>query len=124
MEAQVSGTTIHYELLGEGEARVVLLHGWGCDISLMRPVAEALAKDMRVLVIDFPGHGASGRPPEPWGVPEYGRALERLLRDLSFLPCSVVAHSFGGRVAIWLASEDPTLFDRIVLTGAAGIRKP
>lgn len=121
MEINVCGTTIHYELTGHGEKRVVLLHGWGCDETLMKPVADALEKDMRVLRLDFPGHGKSGRPPKPWGVPEYAGALLELLKKLDFLPCSVIAHSFGGRVATYLAAQDQTLFERLIFTGAAGI---
>lgn len=122
MDIKAAGTTIHCELSGAGEKRVVLLHGWGCDTTLMRPVAEALEKDMRVLTLDFPGHGQSGRPPEPWGVPEFAAATLAVLRQTDFLPCAVIAHSFGARVALYLASEDPTLFTRLILTGAAGLR--
>jgi pimeloyl-ACP methyl ester carboxylesterase len=89
---------------------------------MMQPVADALKTDHTTLLIDFPGHGESGRPPEPWGVPEYADALLELLKCLSFLPCSVVAHSFGCRVAAWLEAENPGMFNRIVFTGAAGIR--
>ena len=124
MESLICGTKIHYEMAGSGERRVVLLHGWGCEIKLMKPVMDALSQTMTVLAIDFPGFGASGKPPEPWGVPEYAGAVTALLRELNFFPCSVVAHSFGGRVVIQMASSDVTLFERIVLTGAAGIRKP
>ena len=124
MELMVRGAKIHCELTGQGSRRVVLLHGWGCDISLMKPVADALNPDMRVLSVDFPGHGLSSRPPQPWGVPEYAAATLDVLRQLGFLPCAVIAHSFGGRVAAYLASEDTGLFTRIGLTGAAGIRPP
>ena len=124
MELEANGAKIHYELTGQGSCRVVLLHGWGCDTGLMKPVADALGPDMRVLSIDFPGHGQSGRPPEPWGVPEYAAATLDALRQLDFLPCAVIAHSFGGRVAAYLASEDAGLFTRMILTGAAGIKPP
>lgn len=124
MEMQISGVNMHYELSGSGEKRVVLLHGWGCSTKLMKPVADYLAKDMRVLSVDFPAHGESGRPPEPWGVPEFAACLLSLLRQLDFLPCSVIAHSFGGRVTIELASQDASLFERLILTGAAGIKPP
>ena len=124
MELEAHGAKIHYELTGKGSRRVVLLHGWGCDTSLMKPVADALDRDMRVLSIDFPGHGQSSRPPEPWGVPEYAAATLDALRQLDFLPCAVIAHSFGGRVAAYLASEDAGLFTRMILTGAAGIKPP
>ena len=120
MELQAHGAKIHYERTGKRSRRVALSHGWGCDTSLMKPVADALGPDMRVLSIDFPGHGQSGRPPEPWGVPEYAAATLDALRKLDFLPCAVIAHSFGGRVAAYLASEDAGLFTRMILTGAAG----
>jgi len=124
MEMECRGASVHYEMQGEGDKRVVLLHGWGCEIKLMKPVADFLAKDMRVLSIDFPGFGRSGRPPEPWGVPEYAQALMELLQKLDFLPCSVVAHSFGARVTICAATQRPECFEKLVLTGAAGIQKP
>ena len=122
MIAEIDGIRIHFETEGEKGSRVLLLHGWGCDISLMRPVADALKNEHRVLIPDFPGHGESGRPHEPWGVPEYSENLVRFLRAEQFFPCSVIAHSFGCRVAAWTASEHPELFDRMIFTGAAGIR--
>ena len=124
MNMQVSGVNIHYELYGMGEKRVVLLHGWGCSGELMKSVGQHLSQDMTVLAVDFPAHGQSEQPPEPWGVPEFASCLKELLTKLNFLPCNVIAHSFGGRVTIELASADAALFDRIILTGAAGIRKP
>ena len=123
MEIAVCGTKVYYELSGAGEMKILLLHGWGCETKLMRPVAEQL-QGAQTLVIDFPGHGQSGRPPEPWGVPEYAACVRELLEKLHFLPCAVIAHSFGARVAIYLASEDETLFTKLLLTGAAGVKKP
>lgn len=122
MNMQISGVDMHYELNGSGAKRVVLLHGWGCSTELMKPVADALSADMTVLSVDFPAHGKSTQPPQPWGVPEFAACLKALLTKLDFLPCSVIAHSFGGRVTIELASADEAMFERIILTGAAGIR--
>ena len=65
MEVQAKGVKVHCEITGMGEKRVVLLHGWGCDGKLMKPVADFLSQDMTVLSFDFPAHGESGRPPEP-----------------------------------------------------------
>ena len=122
MKEMINGTEIHYEISGKGESKILLLHGWGCDMNLMRPVSDALIQNHQTLMIDFPGHGQSGKPPEPWGVPEYAACLEKLLEKLGFSPCSVIAHSFGCRVAAWLAASAPSLFNKIIFTGAAGIR--
>ena len=91
-------------------------------MKMMQPVADALKNDHTVLAVDLPGHGESGRPPEPWGVPEYAECVLQLLEKLSFAPCQVVAHSFGCRIAAWIEAEHPDVFEKIVFTGAAGIR--
>ena len=122
MKEIIQGTEIHYRIKGQGENKVLLLHGWGCDMKMMQPVCDALAQDHQIMMIDFPGHGESGRPPEPWGVPEYAACLEELLRHTGFIPCSVIAHSFGCRVAAWLEAGNHMLFNKIIFTGAAGIR--
>ena len=117
-------TRIHHERWGEGPERVLLLHGWGCTGALMKSPADALAFRAQVMTLDFPGFGESERPPEPWGVPEYAEAVRALLLEEKFAPCGVVAHSFGGRVALFLASEHPELFTKLVITGGAGLKKP
>ena len=122
MKETIQGAEVFCRTEGEGNNRVLLLHGWGCDSRMMQPVADALKNDHLILSVDFPGHGQSSRPPEPWGVPEFAACLYELLERHSFIPCSVIAHSFGCRVAAWLEAEHPGLFERIVFTGAAGIR--
>ena len=128
MLSRIDQVDVSYEISGNGKHRILLLHGWGADKSLMQPVRDAMAKsaeeEFTFMTVDFPGHGESGRPPEPWGVPEYASCLLKLLKETSFLPCSVIAHSFGCRVAAWIACNAPETFSRMVLTGAAGIRPP
>lgn len=116
------GVDVYTERLGEQGSRVLLLHGWGCDCNLIRPLAERLKDRHRVMMIDFPAHGKSGRPPEPWGVPEFSENLVHLLRAAEFTPCAVIAHSFGCRVAAWTAVQEPELFTKMIFTGGAGIK--
>lgn len=127
MQINVCGVNVDVTVSGKGERACLLLHGWGCSAQMMDSIASLLEKHMRVAAIDFPGHGQNGRapePPEPWGVPEYMEMTAKIIRELSIAPCDIVAHSFGARVAILLASTYPELVDRMILTGAAGIRKP
>ncbi len=123
MEREFCGVRVHYEQRGTGKD-ILLLHGWGCSTALFAPLIDALSPLARVTAIDFPGHGQSGKPPEPWGVPDFARMIEQLITALGIAPCAIVAHSFGGRVAIVLAAEKPELVTKLVLTGAAGLRKP
>ena len=71
MDLKINGINCHYEQVGEGKD-LLLLHGWGGCIDSWLPVTEHFKQNCRVTVIDFPGHGKSGFPPEEgWTVDDY-----------------------------------------------------
>ena len=37
MIKEIDGVKIHYETSGDSGSRILLLHGWGCSIQLMKP---------------------------------------------------------------------------------------
>ena len=121
MDFEHNGAVMHYERQGESGRPLVLLHGWGCSHETMAPIMRDMAPDHRVLAVDFPGHGKSSEPPEPWEVTEYALMTRALMEKEGFLGADVIAHSFGGRVTIYLAAEMPDTFGRLILTGCAGI---
>ena len=123
MLTEIKGVKLHYEQSGQG-GNILMLHGWGCSTKHFEPIAKALEKDYRVTVIDFPAHGESSQPPEPWGVSDFAACVKELIERLGIAPCDIIAHSFGGRVALYLAANEPQLVNRLVLTGCAGLRKP
>lgn len=127
MQLEIGGATVDVTMSGDSGRGVLLLHGFMCSAQMMSSVQEALCGQMRVAAIDFPGHGKNGRsapPPKPWGVPDYMEMTAEVIRRLKLAPCDIVAHSFGARVAILLAATYPELVGRMILTGAAGIKKP
>ena len=107
MFLDLCGAKLHFEQYGEGKPDVLLLHGWGCSIETWKAVTDRLARHSRVTVIDFPAHGQSGRPPEPWGAHEFSEQVAALIRALHIEGCDVVGHSHGGRIALTLAIEHP-----------------
>lgn len=117
------GAKVYYEQHGAGAQNVLLLHGWGCTSALWKPVTQSLARRARVTVIDFPGHGQSSRPPEPWGTEDFAAMCAELIEALDLSPVDIVAHSHGGRVALLLAATRPEIIRKMALTGAAGLRK-
>lgn len=115
---------LYLEVTGpEAGPAVLLLHGWGSSASLMRPIAAALADQYRVYNLDLPGHGLSPPPPEPWGIPEHAALVQRLLEEGIAAPTSIIGHSNGGRLALYLASEPdpPPLIQRLILISPSGI---
>lgn len=123
MLLDINGVKLHYEQYGSGARNVLMLHGWGCEIKHFAPIAEAMQADYHITVIDFPAHGQSSPPPSPWSVSDFAACVKQLIERLSIAPCDVIAHSFGGRVALFLAANEPQLINRLVLTGGAGLKK-
>lgn len=108
-----------YSVEGEGDT-VVLLHGWGCDRNIWKSSIEVLRSHFRVIAVDFAGFGASEEPRSVWGVEEYTRSVEALLKELNIQSPTLVGHSFGGRVSILYASRNEV--KRVVLSDAAGVK--
>ena len=104
------------------EKDVLLLHGWGGSSESFRAVFEFLQKKYRVTAIDFAGFGKSPPPPYPYSVSDYAIKLAEFLDTHNINKTHIIAHSFGGRVAIELSCLYPHLIDKLVLTSAAGIK--
>ena len=122
MVTSIHGVKIHFEIMGEGKP-LLLLHGWGGCVNSMAPIWQFFKRNFKVYVIDFPGqNNESGVPEQAWGIPEYADVVKSFMEEQSIEQPDVIAHSFGGRVAIYLASQEPSLFRRIVLVDAAGIK--
>ena len=71
--------------------------------------------------MDFIGFGKSATLKEPFSVADYGKWTKTAMDLLHVQHPHVIAHSFGCRVAVKMASESEDVFDKILLTGPAGI---
>ena len=116
---------LNVEVHGPADAPpLLLLHGWGSSAQNLIPLADALSDAYRTHTIDLPGHGASPPPPEPWGVPEHAELLHTYVQDEIQRPVTVIGHSNGGRIALYVAST-PALadaIDRLVLISPSGVQ--
>lgn len=108
-EAEANGVRLYYEIHGGGEP-VVLVHGSWVDATRWRFVVPGLAESFRVLVYDRRGHSRSERPVAPGSVDEDGDDLAALLEALELAPAHVVTSSYGGNVALRLATRRAELF--------------
>lgn len=128
--AEIDGQRVHYAETGKPDGKpAVVMHGWGCDLTTVRSIAAALEDSMRVISVDLPGHGKSDEPRllpdgKPWGVYEYADLMERLMDELKIEEATLIGHSYGGRIAIVLASREGTKnrIAKTVLVDSAGIK--
>lgn len=127
MRTELDGCLLSYDVHRQRESKatpILLLHGWGCDSSIFSFIRDGLADAATVVTLDFPGHGQSGEPPIPWDVSAFAEQVAHLLEANDITRVSVIAHSFGARVAVKLAARSPQLVEKMILTGAAGVKKP
>lgn len=119
---EINGCKIAYYLEEGTGAPVVLMHGWGCRASTLESIAKTVrALGRPLLNVDFPGFGDSQEPETIWGVEEYASAMEQLLKEEGFgSDVVLLGHSFGGRVAIVMASRNPV--GKLILVDAAGVK--
>ena len=71
--------------------------------------------------LDFLGFGKSGKLVEPFSVADYAEWTAKVLKELKIEKPHVIAHSFGCRVAVKMAEGRGQVFDKILLTGPAGV---
>lgn len=105
---------------GKGQD-VLFLHGWGGSTLSFLGVAKTISPYYRVTLLDFYGFGRSPRKEKPLFVEDYAKAVVEIINHYKMNDVILVAHSFGGRVAIRLASEYGRLLDKIVLCDSAGV---
>lgn len=118
---RINGLESFYQLEGQGDP-VVLLHGWGASSQSLAGVAACLAPTCRVVSVDLPGFGWSQAPPAAWGTADYADHIRQLLDEIRIEKAALLGHSFGGRIAIQLASCHPERVARLVLVASAGVR--
>jgi pimeloyl-ACP methyl ester carboxylesterase len=117
----IDNLNIHYELTGSASGKhIILLHGWGSNAAAFAFIIQALKENFNVYAIDFPGFGESPPPSEVWGVEDYTQFLESFVKKLEIKNPILLAHSFGGRVALLYSSRNEV--NKLILVDAAGIK--
>lgn len=122
MIKKIDSIAVNYIDEGEGEV-ILLLHGWGANITLYAGMIKALSQTHRVIALDMPGFGKTSEPPVPWCVDDYVDFVMKFIASLDLKRFSVVVHSFGGRVFFKMNAREnlPFIIERAVLIDSAGI---
>ena len=119
MKIKVKNVLVNYIQYGEGKD-ILLLHGWGQNIEMMKILGDNFSNRFRITILDFPGFGESSEPEEVWSIKDYSDMLEEFIKELDIKKPIIMGHSFGGRVAIRYSSNHP--IEKLVLFGSPCIR--
>jgi len=109
-DTTANGVRLFCTLTSNAGLPLVLIHGSWTDHSDWDLVAPIFAEHFRLLTYDRRGHSQSERIPGQGSVNEDAADLEALLEDLGLVPAHIVGLSFGGSIALRLATRRPDLF--------------
>lgn len=109
--SEVSGTRLAYLDTGGGGPAIIFVHGNSASCrTFYRQFDSRLAEDFRLVALDLPGHGDSGRAPvTEYGLPFYARHVNGLAAVLDISDAILVGWSLGGHVVLECADNMPDI---------------
>lgn len=116
------GVMVRAVRAGTGDTTLLLLHGYGESLITWRAVFDRLASRTRVIAIDLPGFGVSGKPDLPYSLAAMTERLSSFLDRNVTGPVVLVGHSMGGELAASLALARPDRVHALILIAPAGYR--
>lgn len=112
------GFSIRYLEAGDGPPLVCFHGAGGPRISRAH---ELLAASHRVIAFEIPGFGASPANERTASLRELARTMLRAVDAIGLDRFGLWGISFGGKLALWLAVQDPDRLDALVLAAPAAI---
>lgn len=111
----VPGARLHYVEMGQGPT-IVMVHGlMGQLRNFSHSLAERLAADHRVILVDRPGWGYSSFTGRRHGIRTQARMLAEFIEQVASDKSLLVGHSMGGAVALALGLDRPELVRGLAL---------
>jgi 3-oxoadipate enol-lactonase len=116
---------IHYRLDGDAGKPVLLLsNSLGATLDMWAPQIDALSRDFQLLRYDARGHGQSTISKGPYSIAQLGQDAVALLDALGIGKAHFAGVSMGGLTGQWIALNQPSRLDRLVLANTAAYIGP
>ena len=118
-----SGAVAHFRDEGNSSGPVlVLIHGGTSFLHDYEPWIEHLSDEFRLIRVDLPAHGLTGRiPSDIYSRSTMVEFLDEFLTTLNVDRFSLAGHSMGGGVILQYALDHKEKVEALVLIGPEGI---
>ncbi|MEK6441003.1 alpha/beta fold hydrolase [Pseudonocardia sp. T1-2H] len=127
-DVEANGIRTNYLESGSGDEHVVLVHGSGPGVTSYanwRLVLPVLGEDFHCVAPDMVGFGYSERPENPdYSVQTWADQTLGVMDALGIERAHMIGNSFGGAIALRLATQHPDRVDKLVLMGSMGVDFP
>lgn len=110
-----AGVSLAIERRGNGAEMLLFAHGWISSRRMWYDVVDRLDPERYTMaLLDFRGAGLSDRPARGHDLEGYASDLRAALATFD-RPVTIVAHSAGGKIAQYVATDPPENLARLVL---------
>ena len=117
-----SGAVVHYRDQGNPNGPVIaLVHGQYDSLHVWEPWIKELSDEFRLITMDQPGHGLTGRiPGDYYSRGSMAKVLRELMDYIGIEKFVLVGNSMGGGVATYYTIKNPDHVVGLILIGAGG----
>lgn len=114
-----------YQVVGSGARPLVFAAGTAFPAATWTPeVLEPFRRDYAAVVFDYRGTGGTPETDAVYSTRLFAHDLIAILDDLGMDSVDIIGHSFGGRVAQWVAIDAPERVRNLVLAASGAGRAP
>lgn len=103
------GVFIDHKIHGSGEYTLLFIHGWCINQSYWDEQVKSLQSEYRIVTIDLPGFGESGKNRKSWSIEKYGEDVNAVIEQLKLTNVILIGHSMGGNVAVEAALKNQNI---------------
>lgn len=101
------GVNIAFTDTGKSDTTLLFVHGWGINKGYWSNQITHFGKRYRVVAIDLPGFGASGKNRSNWGTDEYAADIDSTIAQLQLKKVVLIGHSMAGDIVLQSAIDNP-----------------
>lgn len=107
LEVQNQGVKIDYTDNGKGDTTLLFVHGWCINKSYWTDQVAFFSKKYRVVTMDLPGFGKSGKNRTAWNTVTFGKDVNTVIAQLHLKNVILIGHSMAGDIVVQAAINAP-----------------
>lgn len=104
---QNNNVDIAYTDTGSGDTTLLFVHGWCINKGYWANQAKYFGKKYRVVAIDLPGYGESGKNRKKWDTYTFATDVNAVINQLKLKNVILVGHSMSGTIVLQAAINQP-----------------
>lgn len=118
----IDGNKISYNSCGTGDTTLLFVHGWCINKSYWQSQLDQFCDRYKVVAIDLPGFGESGKNRSDWNFDHYTEDIHSVITQLQLKNVVLFGHSMSGDIILDVDNKYPS--DVIAIVGVDNLHEP